>query len=163
VRRGTLAVVRARLLLLTWIVATVAATGLVWLGVRSVVGGVAAPLPAPALVAESEPVPVAAGTRDASADDPQANIRTFTLTGGTVTVRFSPDEVAVLSAVPTSGFETDVDADDGRTRVEFESDRHQSRLSVWWDGGPRHRIDEDDDADDGDDDADDGDDDADDD
>lgn len=150
-RRGTLADVRGRLLLLTWIVATAAATGLVWLGVRSVVGGVAAPLPAPALVAESEPTPVPTGTREASADDPQDDIRTFTLTGGTVTVGFSPDEVAVLSAVPTSGFETDVDTDDGRTRVEFESERHQSRLDVWWDGAARHRIHEGDDADDDDD------------
>lgn len=157
---------RTRLLLLTWIAATAAATGLAWLGVRSVVGDVAAPLPAPAMVAGSEPAADRA-TPAGSAAPTAPLTTTFPLTGGTATVRFSPDEVAVLSAVPAAGFETDVDTDedddtgDGQIRVEFESDTHRSRLDVWWDGAPRHRIQEqpDDDRDDADDDRDDADDD----
>ena len=158
---------RARLLLLTWIVATAAATGVAWLGVRSVLGDVADPLPARQLVVSSE---LASGP--AASDPPEAggaatrapassSTRTFTLTGGTATVRFTPDGVAVISAVPAAGYDTDVDDDDdgeGRTRIEFESDDHRSRLEVWWDGRARHRIQEGDDhdADDADDDADEG-------
>ena len=157
--------VRARLLLLTWIAATAAATGLAWLGVRSVVGDVADPLPAPELIAVSEPAPdpePSGGPSDPAA--PETTTRTFTLTGGTATVQFSPTDVTVVSAVPATGFETDVDRDDGRTRVEFESDAHQSRLDVWWDDAPRHSVQEnaergdggDGDGDDDDDDGDDG-------
>ena len=147
--------------MLTWIVATAAATGLAWLGVRSVVGDVADPLPAPELVAVSEPTPDPAPTGDPTAPAAPESM-TFTLSGGTATVRFSPTDVAVVSAVPVAGFETDVDSDDGRTRVEFESDTHRSRLEVWWEGVPRHSIQEkaaadhdDSDDDDSDDDSDD--------
>jgi hypothetical protein len=137
-------VVRPRLLLLTWIVATAAATGLAWLGVRSVVGDVADPLPAPELIVVSEPAAEPEPSDDPSEPAaPGTTTRTFTLTGGTATVQFSPTDVTVVSAVPVTGFETDVDRDDGRTRVEFESDAHQSRLDVWWDGAPRHSVRED--------------------
>lgn len=62
-----------------------------------------------------------------------------------MTVRFSPSDVAVLSAVPAAGYETDIENEGAGTRVEFESDsdNHQSRLDVWWDGAARHRIRED--------------------
>lgn len=128
------------MLLLSWIVATVVATGLAWLGVRSIVGGVAAPLPAPVPVTDNGSV-----QRPVASEASQTTTTTFTLTGGSVTVRFSPDDVAVLSAVPAAGYETDIENEGAGTRVEFESDsdNHQSRLDVWWDGTARHRIRED--------------------
>lgn len=143
---------RRRLLLLSWILATALATGLAWLGVRAVANDVAAPLPAPVAVPAGDgptavDAPVSEGTSTtASSSDPTPTtsadtpIRTFALTGGTATVRFSPERVEVLSAVPEPGYDADIDEDDGRTRVEFESDHHRSRLEVWWNGGVRHRV-----------------------
>lgn len=139
---------RGRLLLLTWIVATAAATGVAWLGVRSIVNEVAAPLPVPAPAAAPSPTAVAGSepesgsqpSSETATQPPEPATTTFAMTGGTATVRFAPGEVAVLSAVPSRGFETDVDNEDGRVRVEFRSDDHRSRLEVWWDGAPRHSI-----------------------
>lgn len=130
------------MLLLTWIVATVAATGLAWLGVRSIVGGVAAPLPAPVPVISDGSAQSPVSSEDATFAAPRTTTTTYTLAGGSVTVRFSPDDVAVLSAVPAAGYETDMENEGAGTRIEFESDtdNHQSRLDVWWDGAPRHRI-----------------------
>jgi hypothetical protein len=146
---------------LTWIVATVAATGLAWAGVRSVVDGVAAPLPAPAItagpsqVAQQRPAddrptastnsPTTPATSRPEASPPargEATVRTFRLVGGEATVRFSPTRVEVLGAAPAPGFSADVDPDGDATRVEFESADHRSRLDVWWDDRPRHEIDE---------------------
>lgn len=148
--------------MLTWIVATIAATGLAWAGVRSVVDGVAAPLPAPAVAGQGTqaPAPQASEQRSAGAtgaatprpsDATEAGVRTFQLTGGTATIQFSPARVEVVSAVPAPSFTVDVDPAGDTTRVEFESDAHRSRLDAWWDGRPRYEIDEHDDHDDGDD------------
>jgi hypothetical protein len=76
---------------------------------------------------------------------PDETVRTFELYGGTATVRFSAARVEVLSAVPKAGFSADVEPEDGGMRVEFESDDHRSRLDVWWNGEPRHEIEEQDD------------------
>jgi hypothetical protein len=148
------------LLLLTWIVATAAATGLAWAGVRSVADNVAAPLPAPAITAgqtdtpqgqpEDDPSPTtespaAPSTPPPDADtptEPQGTVRTFGLVGGTATVSFSPTAVEVLSAVPAPGFTAKVEPEGQGTRVEFESAGHRSRLDAWWAGQPRHEIDE---------------------
>jgi len=144
---GTLATVSGPLLLLTWIVATVAATGLAWAGVRSVVADVAAPLPAPAVVA-SAAAPVEPSAPETSRPDPRTpgpartTTQTFELVGGTATVRFAPETVAVLGAVPAAGFSTDVESNDDHTRVEFDSDGHRSRLEVWWADGPQHQVEE---------------------
>jgi hypothetical protein len=135
---------------LTWIVATMAATGLAWAGVRSVVADVAAPLPAPTLGTSAgqgsapavELSPVAATPRPDRSEPAQGTTRAFQLAGGTATVRFTPETVTVLSAVPASGFSTDVGSSDDHTRVEFESDDHRSRLEVWWADGPRHEVEE---------------------
>jgi len=138
---------------LTWLVATAAATGLAWAGVRSVVDGVAAPLPAPAVPSDGTRTP-----SDPPADEPSADptgtpatppaagddttVRTFRLVGGTATVAFSPDGVEIVSAVPEPGFAADVEPEGSATRVEFESAGHRSRLDAWWDGGPRHEAEE---------------------
>lgn len=155
---------RGPLLVLTWIVATALATGLAWAGVRSVAGNVAAPLPVAAATAgragPSERPPTddpsprtseVASQAPPGQDDlaqPQEVVRTFEVDGGTATVRFSPAGVEVLSAVPRAGFSADVESEDGGMRVEFESDDHRSRLDVWWNGTPRHAIEERDDNDD---------------
>lgn len=148
--------------MLTWIVATIAATGLAWAGVRSVVDGVAAPLPAPAVTGQATqaPTPRASEQRPDRPSRPtaarpsevaEATVRTFQLTGGTATVRFSPARVEVVSAVPAPWFTAEVDPAGDITRVEFESDDHRSRLDAWWDGRPRYEVDEHDDRDGGDD------------
>lgn len=126
-------------LALVWLVATAAATGLAWAGVRSVATDVAAPLPAAVTSAPPDP------PRDLVPSDPSttSRTRTFETTGGTATVRFSPGGAEVLGAVPAAGFEADVEAeDDGSTRVDFESEHHRSRLKVWWQDGPRHDVEE---------------------
>ncbi|HEX6255861.1 MAG TPA: hypothetical protein VFZ70_08610 [Euzebyales bacterium] len=131
-------------LALAWLVATVAATALAWAGVRAVATDVAAPLPAvvtsPPAEQSVDPPP-----QDAPSDAPMttSRTRTFETVGGTATVRFSPDEVEVLGAVPAAGFTADVEAeDDGSTRVDFESEHHRSRLKVWWRDGSRHEVEE---------------------
>ena len=166
---------RGPLLVLTWVAATVVATGLAWAGVRSVVDGVAAPLPAPTVTADATQVagqqpasdrstdptdppttPAGPPSEDRSPTAEDATVRTFRLVGGQATVRFSPTQVEVLGAAPAPGFSTDVKPEGAATRVEFESDQHRSRLDVWWDGRPRSEIEEHDerggDDDDGDDD-----------
>lgn len=136
-------------LALVWLVATAAATGLAWAGVRSVATDVAAPLPA---VVTTVPTPGPADPTPSDATTPTAPTRTFETTGGTATVRFAAGGVEVLGAVPAPGFAVDVEPeDDASTRVDFESDAHRSRLEVWWRDGPRHEIEEE--ARDGDDDA----------
>ena len=156
--------------MLTWIVATIAATGLAWAGVRSVVDGVAAPLPAPAVAGQDTQAPVPRASEQRSArptgvagsatprpsDEAEADVRTFQLTGGTATIQFSPARVEVVSAVPAPSFTVEVDPAGDTTRVEFESDDHRSRLDAWWDGRPRYEIDEHGDHDGGDDDHDSG-------
>jgi hypothetical protein len=145
------------LLLLTWVVATAAATGLAWAGVRAIVDDVAAPLPAPAITAAQTDTPRGQAADDPSSitdsrtappqdvdapDEVEGTVQTFELLGGTATVRFSPTAVEVLSAVPAPGFTAKVEPEGQGTRVEFESAGHRSRLDAWWAGQPRHEIDE---------------------
>lgn len=76
---------------------------------------------------------------------PAPSTRTYSLVGGTATLRFSATGVAVLSAAPKPGFSVDVGAGhNGGARVEFESDDHRSRVDGWWAGGPQDEVREDD-------------------
>lgn len=127
--------------MLIWVVATATATGLAWAGVRSVVTDVAAPLPA-ATAAAVEVPPTVESTDPTSTAPDAARTRTFELRGGTATVRFGPESVQVLGAVPAAGYTVDVESEDRGTRVRFESADHRSRLHVWWQDGPRYAIDE---------------------
>lgn len=71
--------------------------------------------------------------------------RTFTLVGGTATLRFGPGGVTVVTATPNSGFSVQVEpADDhsGGVEVEFRSEAHRSKVEGWWDGGPRSETSE---------------------
>lgn len=75
-----------------------------------------------------------------------AELRTYTLVGGTVTLRFAASGVTVEVATPNPGFALDVElAHDTGVRVELESDEHRSRVEGWWDGGPRDEVHEEDD------------------
>lgn len=78
------------------------------------------------------------------ATDP-AETRTYPLVGGTATLRFTPAGVTVVSATPQAGFSVDTSPEHGNgIRVEFERDDHRSRVTGWWDGGPRDEVREED-------------------
>ena len=62
--------------------------------------------------------------------------KTYQLTGGSVTISFRPGVVNFKSAVPQSGYSTEVE-DNGpeRVRVEFEKDEDHSRFEAEWVSG----------------------------
>lgn len=68
--------------------------------------------------------------------------QTFELVGGTAVVRYSSTGVTVLYAVPANGYQAKVEPDDGGMKVEFRSKGHRSRVTVWWDNGPQHSVQE---------------------
>jgi hypothetical protein len=80
-------------------------------------------------------------TTSTTAPSAQGVTRTYNLTGGTTTLRFSPEGVTEVSSQPNPGFsvETDPESENGFAgiRVQFESDGHRSRITAWWDGGPQ--------------------------
>jgi hypothetical protein len=142
---------------LAWVCAAGAATFAAGQGVALVTHAVTSDRPAALTAADVDDrvagldpdatttVPSTATTAPSSstttAPSAQAVTRTYNLTGGTATFRFSPDGVTVVSAVPNSGFttETEAESDNGTDgiRVQFESGSHRSRITAWWDGGPR--------------------------
>lgn len=72
---------------------------------------------------------------------PPGETRTYALVGGTATIRFSPAGAAVVTATPNAGFDVEVEPENGNgVKVEFESDGHRSRVTAWWDGGPRDDL-----------------------
>jgi hypothetical protein len=74
--------------------------------------------------------------------------RTYTLVGGTATLRFEAAGVTVVVASPNAGYSVDTESThDNGVRVEFRSDEHRSRVEGWWDGGPRDEVDESDESD----------------
>lgn len=71
-------------------------------------------------------------------------VKTYDLTGGSVTLAFAPSGVSLVVARPNAGYETrDQPADDGGRRVEFEGPEGRSRIEAWWDGSPQVEIDDD--------------------
>jgi len=78
---------------------------------------------------------------------PPAQVLTFYLVGGSTSISFSADGVTVLWATPNPGFEVEIEPEDDKARVDFESDGHESRIDAWWSDGPRHEIREDSDDD----------------
>jgi hypothetical protein len=90
------------------------------------------------------PTPTTSGPSSSGAGAPAVSSQTFSLEGGTATLRFSAAGVTVVTATPKPGFRVDVEPEHGNgVRVEFESDTHRSRVSGWWDGGPRYETRED--------------------
>jgi len=74
-------------------------------------------------------------------------VLTFYLVGGSTSISFSAGGVTVLWATPNPGFEVEIEPEDDKARVDFESDGHESRIDAWWSDGPRHEIREDSDDD----------------
>lgn len=99
----------------------------------------AGPTPSPTPAASSTPPPASA-----------AEVRSYALVGGTVTLRYDSGRVTVVAAEPAQGFSMEVEGDGtDRVVVEFESDGHRSRLRGEWDeDGPEDRVEEDDRSDD---------------
>jgi hypothetical protein len=87
--------------------------------------------------------PSGSGTTTTTALDAVAETHTYTLIGGTTTLRFSPAGVSQVVSTPNPGFEVKTEPEGGGLRVEFESDSHRSRIDAWWDDGPRVRPRED--------------------
>lgn len=77
-----------------------------------------------------------------------ATVRTYTLIGGTATLRFSQGGVTVQDATPQPGYSVEIEAEQGNgVKVEFRSDAHRSQVAGWWDNGPRDEVREEDEAD----------------
>jgi cytoskeletal protein RodZ len=100
-------------------------------------------VPRPSPPTTVAPAPTPAPTTVAPAPAPAAETRTYTLVGGTASLRFEPSGVTVVFANPAQGFDVEFEPEHGNgVRVEFESGAHESRLDGWWDGGPRERKEE---------------------
>lgn len=97
---------------------------------------------APATTVPDRP---AATTTTTAAPPPPASgeTRTYNLTGGSASLRFTPSGVTVLWADPNAGFDVEVEPEGTGVKVEFESESHKSRVDGWWDGGPQDRVRED--------------------
>lgn len=106
-------------------------------GSDGTVPATSAPGPAPTTTvppATTAPPPTAA---------PAGETRTYTLVGGTASLRFTPSGVTVVFANPAQGFDVEIEPEHGNgVKIEFENDAHESRLDGWWDGGPQDRIEE---------------------
>jgi hypothetical protein len=76
---------------------------------------------------------------------PQAENRTFLVSGGTVELHFAPEGTTLVFATPNAGYQITRNgpADDNGWRVEFEGPAGRSRVEGWWAGGPQVRIDDD--------------------
>ncbi len=71
--------------------------------------------------------------------------QTFDLVGGRTAVRFSSVEILVLWMAPADGYTADSHGEDGGMEVEFRNGARRSKLEVWWEDGPRFKIEEGDD------------------
>lgn len=103
----------------------------------------------PAVVAPQPPEPAPGASPTTTAPPPPTTVpapgetRTYALVGGTVSLRFEASGVTVAFASPAAGFEVEVEPEHGNgVKVEFESETHRSRVTGWWDGGPRDEVDE---------------------
>ena len=82
-------------------------------------------------------------TTSAPAPPAVGETRTYTLVGGTASLRFEPTGVTVVFANPSPGFDVEIEPEHvNGVKVEFESETHKSRLDGWWDGGPQDAIEE---------------------
>ncbi len=112
-----------------------------------------APLAADTTTVPTTSVPASSGSTTTSTS-PTASpgqsgaseVRTYTLVGGTATLRFEPAGVTVVAATPNPGFSVSIEAEETNgVKVEFEGDDVRSRVTGWWEGGPREEVREDDD------------------
>lgn len=92
----------------------------------------------------SAPGPTTAPPPPAAPPAATSETRTYSLVGGTASLRFSSAGVEVVFANPAAGFTVEVEPENvNGVKVEFESDSHKSRVDGWWDGGPVDRVRED--------------------
>ncbi len=68
---------------------------------------------------------------------PGSVVKTYTVIGGSVTVKGSNGEVTLLGAVPKSGFSAKEEerSDPSKVVVEFESSSHKSTIEIRWRNG----------------------------
>ena len=99
----------------------------------------------PATTAPARPAatPTTTTTAAPPPPEPAGETRTYNLTGGSASLRFTPSGVTVLWANPNAGFDVEVEPEGAGVKVEFESESHTSRVDGWWDGGPQDRVRED--------------------
>jgi hypothetical protein len=95
-----------------------------------------APTTTPASPSPTTTAPAPAPTTAPPADAP-AETRTYNVVGGSASLRFSASGVTVVWATPAAGFEVQIEPEGPGVQVEFESEEHRSRVTGWWDGGPR--------------------------
>jgi len=63
-------------------------------------------------------------------------VRSVTTDGGTVVVRYRPDQVELQAATPAPGFDVELkDSGPQRVRVEFESEEADVRVEAEWKNG----------------------------
>lgn len=96
----------------------------------------------------STPTPTTSPTDDDDDDDEPAasELRSYSVVGGSVTLRFSPGKVEVVSVQPNPGFSVDIEGDGtAEASVKLESESHESRVKGWWEAGhgPRDEVRED--------------------
>lgn len=70
----------------------------------------------------------------------QSELRSYQVVGGSVTLRFSPAKVEVVSVSPNPGFRVEIEDEGYELRVDFESETHRSRVKGWWENGPRDEV-----------------------
>jgi hypothetical protein len=99
--------------------------------------------PPPSVPVVTAPAPTTAPT--AAPTTAPTVTRTVTSRGGTVTVRYRPDEVTIVAAVPNAGYAVEIErSSPTRVRVEFENaDDARSRIDLWWDTEARFEVRED--------------------
>lgn len=98
----------------------------------------------------STPTPTTSPTTDDDDDDDEestaSELRSYSVVGGSVTLRFSPGKVEVVSVQPNPGFTVDIEGDGtAEASVRLESETHESRVKGWWEAGhgPRDEVRED--------------------
>ena len=106
-------------------------------------GGPTAPVVLP-----PSPTTTTTAATSGPAPAPTGETRTYSLVGGTATLRFEPTGVTVVVANPNPGFKVEVEPEGPGVEVSFEADHHRSKVHAWWDGGPRDDVEEDAEGDD---------------
>ena len=89
------------------------------------------PAPAPTVSPSSRPAPA-------------SQLRTYSMVGGSATLRYEPGRVTVVSAEPAQGFSYGIEGNGtAEVRVDFVGEEHRSRLQATWeDDGPHEEIEE---------------------
>lgn len=84
---------------------------------------------------------VGAVTTTTARPDASPETRSYTLVGGSVTLRFTSAGVTIVAASPNAGFSVETESThDTGVRVRFRSDAHESQVEGWWDAGPRDEV-----------------------